>query len=653
MRYQEKTRRKRYITLLPFLLICISLLVSILMIPGIADAGSSQVIVVTGVVPPKEITTIILEFPLEGVMVVSVNGIKWVIIDPEEVAGTVEVSGNDAIISPDGGQIKTITFRLDPLQQPSGGTIEGPLSGIDIITRPLSLEIPDVGTVTPHIEISLEDVPTSGQLIITLITAGLVPDTTASGAKIASVAYLVKIDADEVSDVVTGVDLVFPASNEWVAGQGNNQITILVQDTSGNFQVIPTSKYTSSSSQMTFRGYYSGASGIFALVSLQPPQPSGGGGGGGEAAAPSGAPLPPAVPEGQPAPPAPPGPEPPVIEPEILPEPAPQVHPEASLLQQLTDTLAPYISTERGIIQQMQDAAHVADISTSSLSPIAGFLPSGIRVTGALVTGIALSIIGAAYSSIAATGGLSFAGGAVANVLSKFWHKILTALLTLARKWVGFELINVVGSKTVRLRRAMLIARDSLMGGISLHEFLVISISVIVYVSAFLIAGRLIVNWIDVFLFLLMAAVAVLGGEYLIAIFAKQCNCDSELQIWRIGTFMIIINAAIFGMVFGKPSRTMVGSAHILTPRERASLMLLGPMVNVVFAMLSLLLIQFGGLLATAGAIGVSVNLLLAMWQLFPIFPMKGKVVYDWNKLVWALFYFPLLGLYVAVYLLP
>ncbi|MDT8357907.1 MAG: hypothetical protein RQ758_05315 [Methanomicrobiaceae archaeon] len=650
MTYQESAQNGRNITLLPSLLICVSFLVAMLAIPAIGDAGSSQVIVVTGVVPPKEITTIILEFPLNGVTVVMVSGVKWVIIDPKEVDGTVEVSGNDAIITPDGGQIRTITFHLDPLEQPPG-TIQGPLLGIDIVTRPLSLEIPDVGTVKPYFELSLGDVPTSGQVIITLIPEDLVPGTTATGTKISSVAYLVEVNADEVAGAVTGVDLVFPASNEWVAGQGSNQVTILVKDESGNFQAIPTSKDTPSVSQTFFSAHYSGGSGIFALVSLQPFQPSGGGGGG---EAPSGLPLPPAAPEGPPAPlPAPQGPEPPVIEPEILPQPVPKSPPELSPLQQITDTFATYLTSEKGIIQQMQDAAHVSDISSKSFSPLAGVLSAEARAAGALVTGVALTAIGAAYASITTTGGLSFAGGAVASAVSKFWHKILTALLTLVRKWVGFELMNVVGTKTVRLRRAMLVVRESLKGGISLHEFLVISLSVMVYISAFVIAGRLIVNWVDVILFLFMAAVAVLGGEYLIAIFAKQCNCDSELQIWRIGTFMIIINAAIFGMVFGKPSRTMVGSAHILTPRERASLMLLGPMMNVVFAMLSLLLIQFGGILATAGAIGVSVNLLLAMWQLFPIFPMKGKVVYDWNKIVWALFYFPLLGLYVAVYLLP
>lgn len=651
MTHQERAQHGQNISLLPSILICVSFLVAMLAVPAIADAGSSQVIVVTGVVPPKEITILILEFPLDGVTVVSVNGVRWVIIDPGMVDGIVEVSGDDAIITPDDGQIKTITFHLDPLEQPPG-TIQGPLLGIDIVTFPLSFEIPDLGTVKPYIELSLGDVPTSGQVIITLIPEDLVPDTTDTGAKISSVAYLVEVNADEVAGAVTGVDIVFPASNEWVAGQGSSQVTIIVQDDSGNFLVIPTSKDTSSSSQTFFRGHYAGGSGIFALVALQPIQPSGGGGGG--QAAPSGPPLPPpAAPEGPPAPPAPPAPEPPVIEPEILPPPVPEAPPEGSLLQQLTDTVATYLTSERGIIQQMQEAAHVSEITSSSFSPLAGVLPAEVRAAGALVMGVALSAIGAAYASVTATGGLSFAGGAVASAVSKFWHKILTALLTLARKWVGFELINVVGAKTVRLRRAMLVVRESLKGGISVHEFLVISISVVVYISAFVIAGRLIVNWVDVILFLIMAAVAVLGGEYLIAIFAKQCNCDSELQIWRIGTFMIIINAAIFGMVFGKPSRTMVGSAHILTPGERASLMLLGPMMNVVFAMLSLLLIQFGGILATAGAIGVSVNLLLAMWQLFPIFPMKGKVVYDWNRIVWALFYFPLLGLYVAVYLLP
>lgn len=60
----------------------------------------------------------------------------------------------------------------------------------------------------------------------------------------------------------------------------------------------------------------------------------------------------------------------------------------------------------------------------------------------------------------------------------------------------------------------------------------------------------------------------------------------------------------LFGMRFGKPSRTIVASAHTLSPRERGTLMLIGPLVNVVFALISLYLIPFGGLIGAAGAVG-------------------------------------------------
>jgi hypothetical protein len=78
-------------------------------------------------------------------------------------------------------------------------------------------------------------------------------------------------------------------------------------------------------------------------------------------------------------------------------------------------------------------------------------------------------------------------------------------------------------------------------------------------------------------------------------------------------------------MRFGKPSRTIVASAHTLSPRECGTLMLIGPLVNVVFALISLYLIRFGGLIGAAGAVG------------FPI--------YQWNRLIWAVFFIPLVVL--------
>jgi Zn-dependent protease len=103
-------------------------------------------------------------------------------------------------------------------------------------------------------------------------------------------------------------------------------------------------------------------------------------------------------------------------------------------------------------------------------------------------------------------------------------------------------------------------------------------------------------------------------------------------------------------MRFGKPSRTIVASAHTLSPRECGTLMLIGPLVNVVFALISLYLIRFGGLIGAAGAVGFPINIMLGVYTLIPIHPMKGKVIYQWNRLIWAVFFIPLVMLYIAVY---
>jgi Zn-dependent protease len=47
------------------------------------------------------------------------------------------------------------------------------------------------------------------------------------------------------------------------------------------------------------------------------------------------------------------------------------------------------------------------------------------------------------------------------------------------------------------------------------------------------------------------------------------------------------------------------------------------------------------------GTAGFSMNLLNAVFSLLPIRPNDGVEIFAWNRLVWALFFFPLLAIFL------
>jgi Zn-dependent protease len=55
---------------------------------------------------------------------------------------------------------------------------------------------------------------------------------------------------------------------------------------------------------------------------------------------------------------------------------------------------------------------------------------------------------------------------------------------------------------------------------------------------------------------------------------------------------------------------------------------------------------------AFAGRTLFTMNLMNGVYSLVPFDPMDGKPIFDWNRSAWVAVFFPLLGIYAAVYLL-
>ena len=100
------------------------------------------------------------------------------------------------------------------------------------------------------------------------------------------------------------------------------------------------------------------------------------------------------------------------------------------------------------------------------------------------------------------------------------------------------------------------------------------------------------------------------------------------------GMLFLAVMSAFAGFLFAAPG-AVVHRGRI-TARENGLIALAGPVTNIGLAAVFLPLMLFGpGLLGLVGQRGVSINLLLAGFNMIPYGPLDGKKVVGWSKSVY------------------
>ena len=100
------------------------------------------------------------------------------------------------------------------------------------------------------------------------------------------------------------------------------------------------------------------------------------------------------------------------------------------------------------------------------------------------------------------------------------------------------------------------------------------------------------------------------------------------------GMLFLAVMSAFAGFLFAAPG-AVVHRGRI-SARENGLIALAGPVTNIGLAAVFLPLMLFGpGLLELVGQRGVSINLLLAGFNMIPYGPLDGKKVIGWSKSVY------------------
>jgi hypothetical protein len=257
----------------------------------------------------------------------------------------------------------------------------------------------------------------------------------------------------------------------------------------------------------------------------------------------------------------------------------------------------------------------------------------------AVATSVAVAAIaGNLAAGAAATANATTATSAIMGKITAFFQKLL-----------GNIAVGRLSTEEVKRRKIAALKRKEIFFGFSAMEIFAAIAGAIIFGISFTIAKG---NWLDVTTFVIFFIVSGIGiaiHEMAHRFVAGRNNGLTEFKFWDIGTVIMLVTGGLFGLVFAKPYRTLISNAASLDKKTLGIIMLAGPVISVVLALLFLALIPLGGMYTLIGEAGFTVNLLSAVYGMMPILPMDGDKIFKWNRAAWALVFIPIALFYLLI----
>ncbi len=112
----------------------------------------------------------------------------------------------------------------------------------------------------------------------------------------------------------------------------------------------------------------------------------------------------------------------------------------------------------------------------------------------------------------------------------------------------------------------------------------------------------------------------------------------AEFRAFYPGLWLAVL-FSFFGFIFAAPGAVVSRSYRPISKEKRGKISLAGPLTNIVLALLFLIpfLYYQEGILGLFFRYGLTINALLAAFNLIPVRPFDGRDVYIWNKLIYTI----------------
>jgi len=278
--------------------------------------------------------------------------------------------------------------------------------------------------------------------------------------------------------------------------------------------------------------------------------------------------------------------------------------------------------------------------AASVLSPPA--LPVATVAASVALVGFGLINVGASAGTVgAATGGTS------ASTLTAHLAQYLDRALGLSTQVFG-EFGVELGSEKIAGQKGV-----AAVFAYTPKEWIVLIVGSLLLGIAFLYSERAIFVPLTIFTYFLASGIAIAAHELAHVFLArKYLVTESRVSFNYLGILSSFFTAWIFGNVFSQPLMTRINDTTDDAGKNLGIILFVGPVASLCLALVFLLLIPLGGFWTMLGTVGFAINLLEAAYSLIPLYPLDGKEVYHWNKGVWAAVFFPLIALYLALYIM-
>jgi hypothetical protein len=153
-------------------------------------------------------------------------------------------------------------------------------------------------------------------------------------------------------------------------------------------------------------------------------------------------------------------------------------------------------------------------------------------------------------------------------------------------------------------------------------------------------------------------SIIVVVSEWIEAATARALGDVSEFKLWPLGIGLLLVSATVFMTPFGYPGRTVRTTSsssssasstttaittatnhknnngnEILAKRKTGLVALTKVFAVLLFALPFYYLLQHG--YYTLACIGMPVTFMIFCYSLFPLAPLEGYEIYNWNKVLW------------------
>jgi Zn-dependent protease len=273
--------------------------------------------------------------------------------------------------------------------------------------------------------------------------------------------------------------------------------------------------------------------------------------------------------------------------------------------------------------------------------PLSSIIPDEYAPAAAVVTGFGLGFI-------------SLFLGKIFSWVGSYIQQSVQILTNTVSDYASSHTAAALSEVETKLRKVQIDegkvkqhSRDIFLG-LTSFEIGAAIVASLLFAIAFIIADQMDFSLEIIAMYFVIAGIATVAHEIGHRIVAHKYKIKTEFKFWGMGTAIMLFTSWLFGTVFSEPARTLVDAGEA-KETDIALMLLTGPAVSVLFALLFLPLVLLGGIFVTVGTIGFSMNLLNGLYELMPFKPMDGKDVYKWNKVWWCVAFFPLLFFYLTV----